>query len=74
MLYIIYLIGGIVIGIMGTSLFWIYYIYNSTYGTLRQAHDDGETYLFLELDKAPEKIKKCNNPMSCYIFLPIFLI
>ena len=37
---------------------WINYIHSRTYGTLKQAHDDGETYLFLELDKPPEDIKQ----------------
>jgi len=58
MLYIIYLMGGILIGIMVSSFGWLNYIRNHTYGTLKQAHDEGETYLFLELSTTPDEIKR----------------
>ena len=58
MLYIIYLIGGILIGLMVATFVWVNYIHYMTFGTLLQAHDDGETYLFLDLDKPPEEIHK----------------
>ena len=58
LLYIIYLIGGILIGCIISAFFWVNYIRAITYGTLRQAHDEDETYLFLELDRRPEDIKK----------------
>ena len=58
MLYIIYLVGGICIGFMVSIFFCANYIHYNTYGTIRQAHDDGETYLFLELDRPPEEIKQ----------------
>lgn len=55
-LYIVYLIGGILIGLGVGTAFWCNYINAITYGTLKQASDDGETYLFLDLDETPERI------------------
>ena len=57
MLYIIYLVGGILIGFMVSTFVFVNYIHYNTYGTIKQAHDDGETYLFLVLDKEPSTMK-----------------
>ena len=57
MLYIIYLVGGILIGFMVSTFVFVNYLHYNTYGTIKQAHDDGETYLFLVLDKEPSTMK-----------------
>lgn len=58
MLYIIYLIIGVAIGVIIMVAVNAFIISGMTYGTIRQARDDGETYLFLELDRPPEDIKR----------------
>lgn len=60
LLYIIYLIGGLLIGAILTSLYWINYIHFITYGTLRYIRDskDSDPYLFLDLDEHPDTIKR----------------
>lgn len=54
MLYLIYLLVGIVIGMFISICIFIAYIINNTYGKIKSARDDGETYLFLELKDNPE--------------------
>ena len=58
LLYAIYLIGGFLIGCIVETAFWTRYIKLITYGTLKKQTDDGETYLFLDLDVPPEKLLK----------------
>jgi hypothetical protein len=58
LLYAIYLIGGFLIGCIVGTAFWARYIKLITYGTLKKQTDDGETYLFLDLDVPPEKLLK----------------
>lgn len=60
MLYIICVIGGIIIGCMVSLFICFLYSYDHTYGTLKQASDGEETYLFLDLDQPPEKIMDRN--------------
>lgn len=60
-LNIIYLIGGLAIGLILGTLFWVNYIHAITFGTLKHADDNGERYLFLDLDVHPEKIDKYNR-------------
>lgn len=58
LLYFIYLIGGLLIGLIIATFFWLNYIHMSTCGTLKHADDNGETYLFLDLDVTPDEIIK----------------
>lgn len=56
MLYIIFLICGFVIGTMVSLFVFLLYRNDKTFGTLKTAYDDGEPYLFLDMDKSPEDI------------------
>lgn len=56
MIYIIFAIVGFLIGFMVSLAITTFYVRDHTYGTLKQATDGEETYLFLDLDKPPEKI------------------
>lgn len=61
MLYIIYLLSGIVIGAIISTFSFMCYIHKRTYGTLCQATDGEDTYLFLDLDKEPRYIMKTDK-------------
>ena len=54
MIYIIYLIAGVIIGVFISICIFAAYIMNHTYGQIKSAHDSDGTYLFLELEDNPE--------------------
>ena len=58
MLYLVYLIAGIFIGIITNTFIFSMYIQSITYGQLimKEDEDGGDPYLFLDLDKRPETI------------------
>ena len=58
MLYVIYLVGGVLIGIACGIFISAVGMVNMIFGTLKTAYDDGEPYLFLDMDKHPEEILK----------------
>lgn len=59
-LYIIYLIGGLLIGSLITDFIWRYYIHKISHGVLRYVREDPDSdpYLLLDLDHHPDEIKK----------------
>ena len=62
-LYIIYLVGGLLIGLIVATLFWVNYIRAITFGTLRFVREDekSDPYLFLDMDNHPDDIKKLDH-------------
>lgn len=52
---------GMMIGFGIATASYILYIHTSIAGTLKKQTDDGETYLFLDLDIPPEKILERNR-------------
>ena len=56
MLYILYLLAGIFIGVLITFCIMIAILNNMSCGMLKYAYDGEEKYLFLDLDKYPEDI------------------
>ena len=58
MLYIIYLIAGILIGLpIGMFVFGSTMV-RLIFGTIRTAYDEGRPYLFLDMDKYPDEMLK----------------
>lgn len=59
-LHIIYLIGGFLLGIVPGMFLFALCVVKTSFGTLKTAYDDGQPYLFLDLDRNPEEILKHN--------------
>lgn len=59
MLYIIYLLAGVFIGVIVTVLIVMFRLGRLVFGYLKfQENDDGDPYLFLDLDRRPEEMLK----------------
>lgn len=58
MLYIIYMIAGILIGLPIGFIIFGSTMAKLIFGTLKTAYDNGEPYLFLDMDKHPDEILK----------------
>lgn len=60
MVYFLCIILGITIGAFISLFFAALYMSKKIFGTLKTMYDDGEAYLFLDMDQHPEDIHNNN--------------